>query len=137
MPMLITSFATLFAVIIGVLSWQANAKARELANRIVKHACKQHNVQWLDESTTLSAWRLRRGAMGSLGVWREFQFEFLENNIRQKGIVTLLHNAVIDLQLVTQTANTQSPLFKPANQITNVIKFPTKAANEPTNDPSS
>lgn len=129
--MLILSFATIFIVIIGVLAWQANARARELASRIVERACKQHNVQWLDESTHLICWRLRRDSTGSLGVWREFEFEFLENNHRQKGKVTLLHHAVTDLQLTSQSDVSQAPLFQSANHVTNVIQFPGKAANEP------
>lgn len=123
--MLATSLGTLIAIVLGIIMWQANARARELANRIVKRACQQHQVQWLDESTTLTAWRLRRNAMSSLGIWREFEFEFLDNDTRLKGTLTLLHGAVIDLQLPIEQTKTNTRQ-ESANERSNVIPFPTR-----------
>lgn len=54
-------------------------RTKEVANRAAEQYCNSMQVQFLDQTVFLKSWRLRRNEKGSLGFWREYQFEFTAN----------------------------------------------------------
>lgn len=56
--------------------WWNSARARELAIEHARRACRQQQLQFLDQTVALSRIRLARSAVGSTCFRREFGFEF-------------------------------------------------------------
>ena len=74
----------------GLLYWWTGARARERAIEHARHACRQREVQFLDQSVALSRRRAVRLPGGSLGLRREFVFEFTtQSAFRDDGRVLM------------------------------------------------
>jgi hypothetical protein len=120
----------LIVVGLGVVAWQANARARELATRISKQMCERHDMQFLDGTTILDRFRIKRGDNGRLGFVRHYHFDFYNGIERLKGRVTIFKNEVTELFLENPLPDLEPPkqrdLFRPANEVSNVIEFPGK-----------
>jgi hypothetical protein len=70
--------------------WLDSARARELAIGICQEACKQRELQFLDQTVALSRLGLRWTDRG-LRLRRRFRFEYSEEGVgRHTGHVTLV-----------------------------------------------
>jgi len=74
----------------ALLYWWTGARAREQAIEHARRACRQRKVQFLDQSVALSRRRAVRLPGGSLGLRREFVFEFTtQSAFRDAGRVLM------------------------------------------------
>lgn len=69
----------------GGLFWWNGARARELAVRFAGQACRRESVQLLDQTVALTRWRPVRLSGGSLGLRRDYRFEFTEDGRHRDG----------------------------------------------------
>lgn len=78
-------------VILFFFYWFDTAAAKELAVRHGHKACKDINVQFLDESVVRYRTRVQRGYSGNLCFARDFRFEFTaDGRVRYQGFIRLL-----------------------------------------------
>ncbi|WP_062261879.1 DUF3301 domain-containing protein [Endozoicomonas arenosclerae] len=81
--------------------WADTTKAREIAIRHGKRACKDMNLQFLDGTVVRYSSRPRRGPDGQIHLARDFSFEFTPDGIRRyPGHIRLLgkYLQIMDLQ---------------------------------------
>lgn len=79
--------------------WLDAARAREMAVGLALRACKERNVQLLDQAVALRRLGLRWGARG-LRIRRVYRFEFSEEGVgRRMGYLVLLGLELADLSL--------------------------------------
>ena len=75
-------------------------RAREAAVAVAKAACRQHGVQFLDDTVRRLRTRLVRHGEGHAALRRIFVFEFSEDGVsRRGGSVTVLGAEVESVQL--------------------------------------
>ncbi len=75
-------------------------RAREVAVRIARRACKEQGLQLLDDAVQGARLRLVRDAAGVTRVRRTFVFEFSEDGFaRRSGSLVMLGAQVESLQL--------------------------------------
>lgn len=75
-------------------------RAREAAVAVAKAACRQHGVQFLDDTVRRLRTRLVRHGEGHAALRRIFAFEFSEDGVsRRGGSVTVLGAEVESVQL--------------------------------------
>ena len=92
-------------VFIGVLTfvfwlWRDSMNARELALVAGKRACKQLNVQLLDDTVSISKLRLCRTKLGTVALCRLYSFDFsLDGEIRRLGNITMRGQVIEDIVL--------------------------------------
>ncbi len=80
--------------------WWDSLGAREVARGAGRHACKQHDYQFLDESVSLTKIRLRRDLTGRVRFYRQYLFEFSPSGEeRMTGMVILLGRLVQKVEL--------------------------------------
>ncbi|MDN5781266.1 MAG: DUF3301 domain-containing protein [Luteimonas sp.] len=63
---------------IGAALWSSARAAAERAEVVGRNACRNANVQLLDQTVHATGVRLHRGADGRLGFERAFRFEYSE-----------------------------------------------------------
>lgn len=70
--------------------WWTGSRARELAVEHARQACRQQQLQFLDQTAALSGARLRRDDSGTYCLEREYRFEFTDRGeFRDTASVTL------------------------------------------------
>lgn len=70
--------------------WFDTAKAKETAVAYGKKACRDLEVQFLDDSVIRYRSRVRRGVSGQMVIERSFRFEFtLDGQTRENGFIRL------------------------------------------------
>jgi hypothetical protein len=75
-------------------------RAREVATRIVRQACKQQGLQLLDDTVHGARLRLARDEDGVSRIRRTFAFEFSDDGVsRRAGRLVMLGARVESLQL--------------------------------------
>ena len=80
--------------------WWLSMRAREIAVRAARGACRRFSVQLLDETVALRRLRLTRGHDGRLHPWRLYRFEFSQTGgERYTGHVALLGDRLMDAHL--------------------------------------
>lgn len=90
----------LFVVGIALLFWRDSLGAREQAQAASSRACRQSNVQLLDDTVALERLWLRRDHDGRLKWERLYVFEFTDTgHRRQTGSVLLVGWRVEVLQM--------------------------------------
>ena len=110
-------FAVLLLLLLCVLVWfwQAHLRARELALLSVKQLCNKENVQWLDDSVTLSRVRFRRLENGRFAFYRTFVFDYARaEGERAHGQVSICAGDVQQCVLFAQ---------KEHKTVTNAVHF--------------
>ena len=125
----LSSIICLVLLFAFVAFWQANARARELANNVAEQVCERDDLQFLDGTTTLNHLRLKRNSAGRLTLIRRFHFDFFNGHERLTGKITVSDNKITDIyieKLPAEPAIQPTNLFKPANEVSNVIPFPGK-----------
>ncbi len=73
----------LAAILITVALWAANLRARERALRAAGRACRELDVQLLDETVALEGLGASRDPRGRLRLRRRYAFEFTPDGIRR------------------------------------------------------
>ena len=90
------------ALVLGLAGWawhDAN-RAREQAIIAGRLACRQMDVQLLDETVALDRLGLQRGADGRLHLARRYRLEFsLDGRERRRGYVQVLGRRIARVQL--------------------------------------
>lgn len=87
---------------VGILYWQDGMWAKEIATKAARNACKQSDVQFLDQTVQQIKISLSRDVSGRWRVWRRYRFEYARNGVdRENGRVTLLGNRPIETELQT------------------------------------
>lgn len=70
--------------------WWTGSKARELAIGHARLACRQRQLQFLDQTVALTRVKLARAAAGSSCLLREYDFEFTDQGqFRDTASVTM------------------------------------------------
>lgn len=72
--------------------WWTSARARELAVQHAGHACRQQQVQFLDQSVALARIRPTRSAGGRLAWRRVFHFEFTNHADFRDTATLVMHD---------------------------------------------
>jgi hypothetical protein len=75
-------------------------RVRESAIRIAKEACREHGLQFLDDTVQGARMRLARDPSGHARLRRTYLFEFSDDGIgRRSGSIVMLGGALESLQL--------------------------------------
>ncbi|MFN3544374.1 MAG: DUF3301 domain-containing protein [Thiobacillus sp.] len=87
--LLLASFAAL------AWYWYAGLQAREQAIAVIRRACQESGLQFLDDSVALRRLRLARNGEGQVQFQRDFHFEFSDTgDNRRPGLVRMLGERV-------------------------------------------
>lgn len=90
---------SIFIVIVGWF-WSSSMKAREIALHVVRHRCRQMELQLLDDYVALTGLWPRRNAGGKIQAWRSYVFEFsVSGTDRYRGKIVLLGGQVESIYL--------------------------------------
>jgi hypothetical protein len=85
---------------IVVRLWHDALKARELALKASQRACRELDLQLLDETVALARVRLARDAGGRLRLYREYGFEFsARGDERYRGTARVVAGIVESIHL--------------------------------------
>jgi len=86
----------IFAIPIALASlWWTSSKAREIAISHSRLACRQRQLQFLDQTVVLIKMRPARNKTGSGCFSREYEFEFTDQGeFRDKAVITLQGHTV-------------------------------------------
>jgi hypothetical protein len=80
--------------------WLDAVRSKELARAAGLRACRQADVQLLDDTVELIKLRLRRDAGGRMALYREYRFEFTtDGSVRFRGALAMLGRRVLRLEL--------------------------------------
>lgn len=83
-----------------ILFWVDSLRARERAVAVCANACRQMEVQFLDQTVAISRLGLGRGGRGWLSLRRTYGFEFsTDGTDRWKGRAVLLGKRVESVQM--------------------------------------
>lgn len=91
-------FALALSLGLVILAWTSARAAAETAIWHGRRACREADVQWLDQSVHLTRMRLRRDRTGRLGVERHYRFEYSRGgDDRQAGRIVLHGRSLVSL----------------------------------------
>ncbi|MCC5810330.1 MAG: DUF3301 domain-containing protein [Ectothiorhodospiraceae bacterium] len=83
-----------------VVWWLQATRALEAARAAGRRACRQAEVQFLDDSVVRLQWRLERGAGGWMRLRRRYGFEFATlGDRRYRGWVDVVGRRVMKVEL--------------------------------------
>ena len=98
-----SGFFILILVSAAIWFWLDGARARELATSIGNELCKRKQLQFLDDTASLSSISLRRTGQG-LRIQRVFTFEYSDGGLgRRFGRVTVTGATISSFELGEQT----------------------------------
>jgi hypothetical protein len=84
----------------GIFFWLDSLRARERALSAGRAACQRYELQFLDDTVSVSRIRLGRDEEGQLRIARTYTFEFSDTgNNRRHGAIVMLGGELQDLQL--------------------------------------
>lgn len=89
-------------VMLGMVAvyWRQALIAKEHAERTARQRCRALELQFLDESVSLSSIWLKRNSSGHLRFWRTYQFEFTATGVdRALGQVQTLGSEIIAIEV--------------------------------------
>ena len=90
----------IFVVILSFWLWRDSLNAREQALVAAKRACKQLNVQFLDDTVSISRLRLCRTKYGTVALCRLYSFDFsLDGEVRRLGNISMRGQIIEDVML--------------------------------------
>lgn len=98
---MLTTLLILLALIVILWLWQSHLKAREAALTYCQKACRQAQVQLLDETVALEKWSLKRN-LGQLTIQRTYQFDYLWLEKRLRGKLILQGQQLVHCDLTIQ-----------------------------------
>ena len=106
-PPMNTTLFTLLLIGLVALYWQSSLRARERAVQACIRACREYDVQFLDQSVQMARIRIARIGGGRLGFRRWYGFEFSSNgDDRRAGTVVMLGNRPESMHLDLPVAPT-------------------------------
>ncbi len=86
-----TTLVLLLVLMFAVWLWSDGLRAREAALAAGARACREMDVQHLDQSVALRRMSLRRTPSGWLAVLRAYGFEFTTDGVgRRQGVVVVV-----------------------------------------------
>ncbi len=89
---------TLFCL--GLTYWWSAQRIKETAFRAANKACKEVELQLLDQSISLRALWLKRDEDGQIKIWRRYVFEFSSTGAdRYSGRVIMLGRKITNVEL--------------------------------------
>jgi len=84
----------------GIFFWLDSLRARERALTAGRAACERYELQFLDDTVSVTRVRLGRDDEGQLKIARTYTFEFSDTgNNRRHGAIVMLGGELQDLQL--------------------------------------
>ncbi|MCC6207921.1 MAG: DUF3301 domain-containing protein [Gammaproteobacteria bacterium] len=90
--------------------WYDAMRAKELAREAGRRRCGEVGVTFLDDTVSLTRWRLRRDEDGRVAIWREFQFEFSsDGSARYGGEITLQGGRIRRIEMEPYRAAEPAP----------------------------
>ena len=94
-----STFAGILFIALLIWFWLDSARAREIATGICQAACRERNLQFLDQTVAVSRLGIRWIGQG-VRIRRMFRFEFSEEGLgRRTGHVTLIGINLEDFSL--------------------------------------
>lgn len=85
--------------LLAVLWWKGMA-SKEIARRAGSRACRQAQVQFLDDTVALQKLRIRRDPRGAMALYRLYGFEFtVDGEVRHNGYIHMLGHHLQKLEL--------------------------------------
>jgi hypothetical protein len=92
--------AAIVLIAAGIFFWLDSLRARERALSAGRAACQRYELQFLDDTVSVSRVRLGRDEQGQLRIARTYTFEFSDTgNNRRHGAIVMLGGELQDLQL--------------------------------------
>jgi hypothetical protein len=92
--------AAIVLIAAGIFFWLDSLRARERALSAGRAACQRYELQFLDDTVSVSRVRLGRDDEGQLRIARTYTFEFSDTgNNRRQGAIVMLGGELQDLQL--------------------------------------
>jgi Protein of unknown function (DUF3301) len=92
--------AAIVLLVAGIFFWLDSLRARERALKAGREACKRYELQFLDDTVSVTRLRLGRDEEGQLKIARTYTFEFSDTgNNRRHGAIVMLGGELQDLQL--------------------------------------
>ena len=92
--------AAIVLIAAGIFFWLDSLRARERALSAGRAACQRYELQFLDDTVSVSRVRLGRDEEGQLRIARTYTFEFSDTgNNRRQGAIVMLGGELQDLQL--------------------------------------
>jgi hypothetical protein len=92
--------AAIVLIAAGIFFWLDSLRARERALSAGRAACQRYELQFLDDTVSVSRVRLGRDEDGQLRIARTYTFEFSDTgNNRRHGAIVMLGGELQDLQL--------------------------------------
>lgn len=86
-----TTLVLLLVLMVAVWLWSDGLRARELALATGVRACREMNVQHLDQTVALRRMALRRTQSGRIAILRAYGFEFTADGAgRRHGLVVVV-----------------------------------------------
>jgi len=99
MPSLL-EMSILLAIAAALAYWLDGMRSRERVREAALRACRQAELQLLDDTVELVRVRLRRDARGRLALCREYRFEFTDDGDRRhRGTASLIGRQHVQLTL--------------------------------------
>lgn len=87
------AFLDLLVIALPIMAfawWWTGSKTHELATALARQACKQRQLQFLDQTTALTQLKPARNTKGAFCWLRTYQFEFTDQGqFRDAGIVIM------------------------------------------------
>lgn len=95
-----TTLVLLLLLMVAVWLWSDGLRARELALAAGARACRELDVQHLDQTVVLRRLALGRTRSGRVAILRAFGFEFTTDGVgRRQGLVVVVGRHVDSLQM--------------------------------------
>lgn len=92
--------AAIVLIAAGIFLWLDSLRARERALEAGRAACERYELQFLDDTVSVSRVRLGRDDGGQLKIARTYTFEFSDTgNNRRQGAIVMIGADLQDLQL--------------------------------------
>ena len=92
--------AAIVLIAAGIFFWLDSLRARERALSAGRAACERYELQFLDDTVSVTRVRLGRDDEGQLRIARTYSFEFSDTgNNRRHGAIVMLGGELQDLQL--------------------------------------
>ena len=90
----------LLGIFLIVWLWQSHFRAREIVILTVKKLCQESQVQWLDQSVTLSNFRIKRHENSRFAIYQTFIFDYAKDDGRRfQGQVSVCRGQVVECGL--------------------------------------
>lgn len=98
--MTLTGLLVFIPIALLVVWWWKGMGSKEIARRAGVRACREAQVQFLDDSVALHRLRVRRGPRGALVLYRVYGFEFTSSGERRHhGYIHMLGHHLQKLEM--------------------------------------